>query len=373
MGVLPVAIKRFSDGDTRYRSGYPRQPLAGPRLPPAGSQRRDFHLAVPLDDPPPTAAGYSDPEHYDPAISGRVFAFLGENAHPNVAQSANFHFWVGADIRDITNPAGATFLGGLDSSSSLQTMKDIEASYFAQKGYSGPFVDVGDQVAAMLGVDWAWTVTQVRKVFKRGDVVTAMVYDGTVYRAPSYSLDVTPVPQTRANINQNLDGSYFAPYRITLTPENGFASPIDGVRVFRLRAEEVGRVQLGLLVYGSATVAPATSPSGYPSPPYDSSAAVQPTGMRAGPSWSTGEGRPPSPSTFCRTPAPRRKGRGRFRSEPRTWVATWCRCPAPRLWRADSQDADLLPQRPSGIQDSQTGRRRRQLRGADHGIQRLRR
>lgn len=155
-------------------------------------------------------------------------------------------------------------------------MKDIEASYFAQKGYSGPFVDVGDQVAAMLGVDWASTVSEVRKVFKRGDVVTAMVYDGTVYRAPSYSLDVSPIPHTAANINRNLDGSYYAPYRITLTPENGFASPIDGVEFTAFGLKKSDGYNWASWYMSSSTVASATSPSAHPSPPFVNLAPVQP-------------------------------------------------------------------------------------------------
>lgn len=230
-GVLPIAVKRWSAGDTRYpttspiNSGYTiydnlRPESAGPIS----------GWPSPLSAPPSPPAGLaypSDPNR--PNVSGPVIPILGQKAFPNVAHTANFHFWVAPDVRNITDPAGALYSAGLDSSSSVNELKRTESAYFAQKGYSGDPILVGQQIGVLYGVDWGQTVDEMKKVFPPGSIVTAYVYDGTVYDKPSFNLDVTPLFNTQGSINLNTGGSA-AGFAITLEPVNGFASPLDGVQ-----------------------------------------------------------------------------------------------------------------------------------------------
>jgi hypothetical protein len=114
-----------------------------------------------------------------------------------------------------------TFYNGVTGDSSIQTLKDQESSYILARGYPGPNPTAGEQIGVLNGVSLNQTVSAMRKVFKRGDVITAMVYNGTIYRKPAFDLSIDNPVKSSADIGP--DGSALQ-FQITLTPRNNFGS-----------------------------------------------------------------------------------------------------------------------------------------------------
>lgn len=237
-GVLPVTVKRFSDGNTAYdlgESGNPEQVVdyissaySAPSTP-----RYISSWPSPLSASPAAPAGDTLPDAHDPQVSGPVFAFVGRQSSPNVANSSDFHFFVAPDVRNIT-AATPTFYNGITQGdlTSTQILKNVTSGYILSRGYPGPNPTVGEQLGTFSGAPTDQAVEAMKKTYKRGDVVTAMVYDGTVYRKPSFDLRVDSAIKTSSSINITppppppvlpAPGSPIT-FQVTLTPVNNFAS-----------------------------------------------------------------------------------------------------------------------------------------------------
>ncbi len=226
-GVLPISVKRFSAGDTSYPldsagQADPVYDYLKPRNVDTiiGSPRA---WPSPLTSSPSPEAGYSPPDGYDPALSGRVMPILGHEAQANMANGNDFHFWVIPDVRNITQST-PDYYNGVSGATSVLQLKDISSSYlWPLPGYPGPHPVVGEQIAVLNGVDTKKAVDALKKSYRRGDVVTAMVYDGTVYRRPSFSLQVD-------NGKKSTSSLVSSPVNFTLSvmPNNNFSS--SGVR-----------------------------------------------------------------------------------------------------------------------------------------------
>lgn len=225
-GVLPISVKRFSAGNTAFplgQGGNPSQVLdhLAPARDAAGNINYISSWPSPLTTPGAHSAGFTRPESYDPRVSGPVMPLIGHDALANVANGNDFHFFVAPDVRQITS-ASPVFYNGITGSTSIQQLKDIESSYFLAKGYPGPNPVVGEQLGALNGTNTAQTVDAMRKVYRRGDVVVAMVYDGTVYRRPEFDISVDAAIKSSSNIGPA--GSPLT-FQVTLMPRNNFNSP----------------------------------------------------------------------------------------------------------------------------------------------------
>ena len=232
-GVLPIAFKRFSDGDTSFALNTGTNP---PTV-------RDYLAPANFDTitswPSPLTLKSSEfdhkdsagntvrrdaelrlPDAYDPNVNGRVVPLIGQNAVANIASGNDFHFFVAPDVRDITNPQ-PTFYNGVQPSTSIQQLKDMESSYFYSPtkppGYPGPNPFPGQQVGILNGTNTSLTVDAIRKSFGRGSVVTAMVYNGTVYRRPEFDLQLDSAIKT--------SGSPIV-FHVTLVPRNNFVGDV---------------------------------------------------------------------------------------------------------------------------------------------------
>ena len=218
-GVMPIAVKRFSGGDTSVPLGSGGNPTTvEDYLAPANSDAISSWPS-PLSSSPPVPASYTAPDAYNPAVSGAVMPLVGQNALANVANGNDFHFFVAPDVRDITHVT-PTFYNGVTASTSIQQLKAIESAYFVS-GYTGENAFIGQQIGVFSGANTSQTVDVMRTRYQRGSIVTAMVYDGTVYRKPDFSLQLDSAVKTSSNIGP---GGSPITFQVTLVPENNFTS-----------------------------------------------------------------------------------------------------------------------------------------------------
>ncbi|HEX2987893.1 MAG TPA: pilus assembly protein TadG-related protein [Chloroflexota bacterium] len=194
-GVMPIAVKRYSAGNTLYQLGTNGNPgsvtdyLAQATNGPSGSWPGSWPLDLLVVDASPAASL---------AAPGPVIPILGRDAQANEAQGNDFHFWVAPDVRNITwsYPPGPTYTNGITAGSSAQDLKNLESSYFSpiRPGYNSVegLPHQRDQVAVLNGVDTQNTVGEMEKYYGPGKYVIAMIYDGSVHRKPEFQLQVNP-------------------------------------------------------------------------------------------------------------------------------------------------------------------------------------
>ena len=229
-GVMPITIKRFTGGNTSLSLSDTSQPsdildvLAPAKVPDGTPGGRWNYLSgswPPLTDSPMPEAGYTPVESYDPMVSGPVMPIVGRNALANTANSMDFHFFVAPDIRDITH-SSPTFYNGValpdTSLASAQQIKNITSDYILAGGYPGPNPLVGEQLGTFSGAPTDQAVDAMRQVFKRGDIVTAMVYDGTVYRKPAFDLRLD------APVKAVVPPATSTQFTVIVAPVNNFSS-----------------------------------------------------------------------------------------------------------------------------------------------------
>ncbi len=225
-GVLPITFKRFSDGNTAF-----------PLDPPANPDRVTDYLMPsqdlfghpitigdwpsPLTQSPSPAASDTADGHYDPTVSGATAPLIGHDAVANVSNGNDFHFFVAPDVRGFSQVT-PTFYNGADLSdtSAAQLLKNTTLGYILAGGYPGPFPHPGEELAAFSGVTNNDAVHVMQERYKPGDLVAAMVYNGTVYRKPSFTLQVTPDILTSASSPPTT-----LTYQVTLVSVNNFTHP----------------------------------------------------------------------------------------------------------------------------------------------------
>ncbi len=242
-GVLPVAVKRFSAGDTSIplstgngnSTPNPRNgdaydyiayggdnPLLNWPSPLSASAGQDQLQNGSGSSNPVAAADPGPSDICDPSIAGPVFPFLGRHALANVANGNDFHFWIAPDIRNITSPS-PEYYNNVQALTSAQQLKNQESGYIVSGYPSSPPV-VGDQVAIFSGTNTSNTVQLMQETYPRGSYVTAMVYNGTVYRKADFNLNVTP--SWTGNALNGGDQSNGATFPIQLTRINGFSDAV---------------------------------------------------------------------------------------------------------------------------------------------------
>ncbi len=222
-GVLPITFKRFSAGNTAL----PLQPPANPdRVTDYLAPAQDaFGQPVTLDDwpadltasPSPAASDTAD-GHYDARVSGAVAPLIGHDAVASVSNGNDFHFFVAPDVRGFSLLSPIYYNGAdVSTTQAAQELKEDTVAYILAGGYPGPNPLPGEELAAFSGVTNNDAVHAMQQRYKPGDVVTAMVYNGTVYRKPSFDLSVTPYIVSSTNTPP-----FTTTFQVTLTPVNNF-------------------------------------------------------------------------------------------------------------------------------------------------------
>ena len=221
--VLPITFKRFSAGDTSAPLSPPANPdrVIDYLMPAQDANGQPISIDQwpnPLTESPYPAASDTPDGHYDPKVSGPVVPLIGHDAVANVANGNDFHFFVAPDVRGFSQLSPTLYNGAsLVDAQSAQLLKNQTVGYILSGGYPGPNPLPGEELAAFSGVTNNDAVHAMQQRFKPGDLVTAMVYNGTVYRKPSFNLSVTPY----------LVSNFGSPpivstFQVTLTPLNNF-------------------------------------------------------------------------------------------------------------------------------------------------------
>jgi hypothetical protein len=224
-GVLPIAFKRFSAGDTSYPLAPPDNPdrvtdYLMPAQDALGNPITIDEWPSPLTASPSPAASDTADGHYDPTVSGAVAPLIGHDAVANVANGNDFHFFVAPDVRGFSQLTPTLYNGAeITDAQSAQLLKNTTVGYILAGGYPGPFPYPGDELAAFSGVTNNDAVHAMQQRYKPGDLVTAMVYNGTVYRKPSFTLQVSPSLVASTN-----NPPTTASVQVTLVPVNNFTN-----------------------------------------------------------------------------------------------------------------------------------------------------
>jgi len=127
-----------------------------------------------------------------PSTPGPEVELLGNGADANIGDKS-FRGQVLLDIRQITFPQ-PLYYNGASSSSTPNSMKDTFAKYLLNQ-YPGPDVLPGQQLAIMSGVSAGQTTKAISDNFQQGDILTALVYDGTIYRKGGFEMTLSCRPQ----------------------------------------------------------------------------------------------------------------------------------------------------------------------------------
>ncbi|HEX9016297.1 MAG TPA: pilus assembly protein TadG-related protein, partial [Chloroflexota bacterium] len=151
-GIMPVAVKRFSAGDTSMAIDYSsNSPTANPRKGevwdavanvstgmigqwPSPTLSQSANSDVPRSPSNTAVAAAAGSTICDPTTAGPVVPFLGRDALANVANGNDFHFWIAPDIRNLTSMS-PTYTNGVTGDTSAQNLKNLESTYFTQGGY----------------------------------------------------------------------------------------------------------------------------------------------------------------------------------------------------------------------------------------------
>lgn len=160
----------------------------------------------------------------------------GVGAKPNVGSPA----FSGPIVLDMRNMTGSpTYYYPFDATTSLQQYKYLISKYILGD-YTGPVVQPGDQVAYYNGISAGLIYDALSARYKIGDIITTIVYNGTIYGDPGASLTLAPDKQNRTNRNEtatnrarcNIDNSAYmygesfasslnpAQYDLTLSASN---------------------------------------------------------------------------------------------------------------------------------------------------------
>lgn len=220
-GVLPIAVKRWSDGDTSKlltsAAGNP-ETVTDYLLPDASDTVGDWPDGWPGNITGNLYGGTARTWASDDSNHGEMMEILGQGALANVANGNDFHFFVAPDVRDITHTP-ATFMPPIEPSTSIQDLRDIESALFLARGFKGYPPYVGQQLGTMNGTATNFAVAAMKAAFPAGSRVVAMVYDGTVYGKPDFVVRVSPAVQQKTD---NLSVASPIDYTVTIDETNNF-------------------------------------------------------------------------------------------------------------------------------------------------------
>ncbi len=156
-----------------------------------GSNRRNWYDWPSLGDAATRTGPFNDPcpEAGDPlqgGTAGPEVEIVGRGANANVG-SSSFTGQVFFDVRNVA--AGPTFYNGAGSTSA-NAWKQTVIEYMLTQ-YPGPDVEVGEQLGVLSGVNAGLLISAMDTRYNPGDELTALVYNGQVFRANDFQLTLT--------------------------------------------------------------------------------------------------------------------------------------------------------------------------------------
>jgi hypothetical protein len=184
------------------------------------------------------------------ANPGFETVIAGVGANPNVGSPA----FSGPVVLDMRNMTGSpTFYYPFDPTTSLQQYKELISKYILGD-YTGPAIQPGDQLAYYNGISAGLIYDTLSARYKVGDIITTLIYNGTIYGDPGESLTLAPDKQNRTNRSESSsnrakcniddDAYFFDPSRVSpLFPNSGgnlkpaqYALTMSGSNLYNMRA-----------------------------------------------------------------------------------------------------------------------------------------
>jgi hypothetical protein len=232
-GVLPVTAKRYDNGNPHIAIGSAPNPSAV-----TDYLRREGSATISswgdhFASPPSNVVATLD-------YPGPVMPFTGVNAQPTVPggdgigeEANNFRGVVNPYVRDLTSWS-PEFIDPAHSSMSGTELRGLARELFTHKiGYTALPAMPNQELLALGGTDSGDTVSAMRVMFPPDSYVIAMVYDGVLYKRPSFNLTMNSPAQIEvSSLPEGTEGSPpvwpAAPVEFTmrLTPDMGFGGNV---------------------------------------------------------------------------------------------------------------------------------------------------
>jgi hypothetical protein len=156
---------------------------------------------------------------------GREYFFLGSGVTPNVG-TTSYAGLVNLDIRHVSSPP-LEYYNGVEAGTQSNVLKDL-GEYYIRRGYCGEIPVPGDQVAVYNGGSTAFAAHAFQDIYRVGDVVAVIVYNGHVFSSPSLAMTGSPDYQATHPTTQTVTSNVLT-YSIHLEAENGFQSAAGGL------------------------------------------------------------------------------------------------------------------------------------------------
>lgn len=247
-GLQPIAVKRF--GDERDTDDTPPPPNVNnpntiycddcdTQLPLAGQGNGwtfDFLRPVISDTDiittwPTGTLIYQPPSpHADlsSGMPGREYFILGGGVTPNVG-TTSYAGWVNMDIRHLSS-SPKEYYNGIAPGTNSNTLKDY-GEYYIRRGYCCDIPSPGDEVAMLNGVSADFAAKAFQETYDIGDIVAVIVYNGTVFHAPTLDFAGTPDHAATRPLTITTTGLNNAAldYTLTLEAKDGFEASLQGL------------------------------------------------------------------------------------------------------------------------------------------------
>jgi len=197
-GLLPIAVQRYEGqpGGTlrdhpgnKAASGYPPSPPPVPypddsSLVTWNGRYGPFQVPVPKSEYTASDGAVDDPN------TGPEMLLLGQSAETNNNESG-MRDLVLLDIRNVASVNSLEYYNGANSQANAA--KDMSQDWIYRHGYPGPYPQIGSQVAILDGASNNFTARAMQTAgYRPGDAVAAIVYDGFVWTAPDFVVDLIP-------------------------------------------------------------------------------------------------------------------------------------------------------------------------------------
>lgn len=246
-GVQPIAVKRFGDerdwnislNNINNATVYCDDCSTQDELAAQGYGSATDFLRPSGTDTLNTWPGWPDPggiflspsPHADMAAGapGREYFFLGSGVVPNVG-TTSYAGLINLDIRHLYDRPieEISYYNSVSGGTNSNTLKDL-GEYYIRRGYCCDIPRVGDQVAMYNGGSTAFAAHAFQQSYRVGDVVSVIVYDGTIFRAPNLVLTGEDPNFKHTYVTTATAASSPLVYTLNLTAEDGFVSSPQGV------------------------------------------------------------------------------------------------------------------------------------------------
>jgi hypothetical protein len=260
--IMPIAVRRFVNAPGP-------NPDATAPCPTNFTQFLDFFatantacLGTDTDgalrtQPNPGAAWNPSNPDDDRTNHGPIVTILGQGAQPSNAQ--DFRGFIALDVRHFEYPTSQIYYNGVNSETSPNQLKNIEADIIARGWYEPGFPPVTDppdynlQVGVLSGNNTGIAISTLARYYRPGDEILVAVYPGVVMAIPDFSLNVPIGLSVKPTGNDQKAGS------IRVSRNNRFNSQVYLTTVLDALDPLYAELQVGL-VHQHADPDPAYGP-----------------------------------------------------------------------------------------------------------------